>query len=284
MEKQENDSTLVSHIERFNRITEMYLKEKTVFKKHVLDVLMNPDTSETDRILAKQLKLQFDSVYGTGSGLMESNPYMKQSFTFNNIKAVLSPTGYGKTKFLVEEAIAMSEYGKVLFISHDNTVQKLKELVFKNNVNNIGHYENICICYYPNISNEENKMEWLTKNLEKAISDYDFSYVIIDSMSMYGSIEELDAILSLLYIKFNRLLEIIVSVQLPEEKNNVSNALKFMNNIPKIVEIKKDRVIKDNGDTYGTFEIIKNCGINKADSTETELYHYKGNFLLRRAV
>lgn len=280
MEKEEKNLNFVNHIKWFNQVTENYIKEKNEMYKHMLEVLNNPEAEESDRILAKQLKIQFHSMYGNSTSDI---PVMPTSISYNNIKAIISPVGYGKTKFLVEEAIAMSEYGKVLYISHDNTVQRLKELVFKNNVNNSGHYENICICYYPNIYQEENKIQWLLKNVEKAINDYGFTYVIIDSISHYGNTTELNELLAMIYMKFNRLLEVIVSVQTPEE-SHIEDTVEVLKNVPKIVQIKKDRVVKENGDTYGTFEVIKNCGIMKTESHDSELYHYTGNFLLRRAI
>lgn len=79
------------------------------------------------------------------------------------------------------------------------------------------------------------------------------------------------------------MVEIICTIQTPANRS-VEEYASYLNLVPSIVEIKKERVVKENGDIYGTFEVIKNGGIMNVDSVMSELYHYKGEFLLRRAI
>lgn len=279
----ESQLTLNEHLKQFNRIFEQFNNEKTALYRHVIDVLRSETASNEEKLLAQQIRNTMNSVYGS-SMYSYQNEMLSADLNLKNIKVLMSPPGYGKTKFLVEEAIAMSEYGKVLYISHDNTVEHLKEMVYKNNIHNSGHYENICICYYQNIYKEKDKLNWLVKNVEKAIKDFGFTYIIIDGFDAYFSnINEAQKILTQIYMNFSKMVEIICTIQTPANRS-VEEYASYLNLVPRIIEIKKERVVKENGDTYGTFEVIKNGGIMNVDSVMSELYHYKGEFLLRRAI
>ena len=62
------------------------------------------------------------------------------------------------------------------------------------------------------------------------------------------------------------------------------NILHMLYNVPTIIEVKKERITKENGDVYGQYETLKNCNFvcNEMTDDMFDLYHYEGEFLIHR--
>lgn len=278
------DKSFVEALSEFNSLKENFLDEQGKLMKFAREVIINPQKySEEDLFSARMFRNIYNSYYGCMSLDFDKNS------VYDNMKVVASPAGAGKTRLLVEEAITMSEYGRVLYITHQDSSEHIKQLIYNNNINNNGNYENICISSCPQLLRLEQKdrLDWLVKSISDAINEYNFISVIIDDLSTIVGNSGIKDALSMLYSNFSKLQEIVISIQTaqniddrPELKGEL---LHMLLGVPVVLEIKKERITKENGDVYGQYDTLKNMGVSCTDySSMFELYHYSGEFLIHR--
>lgn len=269
----------------YTELTKQYQQAQSDVMKQAREILVDPNASDEDKMLASMFKMMSNSIFGNTS--YPQQYFSESNISFNNMKVVVSPAGTGKTRYLVEEAIAMSDYGRVLYITYEDLSDHIKKLIYNNNVNNIGNYENICISSCSQVRNIENKLTWIINSISDAVKQYDFKYLIIDDLSGFVQPNEVADALKKIYTKFFELRDILISIQSPHSNDATSraNILHTLYNVPTVIEVKKERITKENGDVYGQYETIKNFNYVCTEMTNDmyDLYHYDGEFLIHRA-
>lgn len=276
--------TFSESLSEFIEIQKQFITARSAIVKKALKLRNDPNATDEDRMLASIFYNNSNALYG--SSISDGTIFVDSNVTYNNMKVVVSPAGSGKTRYLVEEAITMSDYGRVLYITYEDMSDHIKKLICNNNINNIGNYENICISSCPQIRNIDNKLTWIINSISDAIKQYDFKYLIIDDLTSIVPQSEMKEALTKIYTKFFNLQSIIISMQTSYDFDNgqKGSILHMLYNVPTIIEVKKERITKENGDVYGQYETLKNCNFvcNEMTNDMFELYHYEGEFLIHR--
>lgn len=276
--------TFSESLSEFIEIQKQFITARSAIVKKALKLRNDPNATDEDRMLASIFYNNSNALYG--SSISDGTIFVDSNVTYNNMKVVVSPAGSGKTRYLVEEAITMSDYGRVLYITYEDMSDHIKKLICNNNINNIGNYENICISSCPQIRNIDNKLTWIINSISDAIKQYDFKYLIIDDLTSIVPQSEMKEALTKIYTKFFNLQSIVISMQTSYDFDNgqKGSILHMLYNVPTIIEVKKERITKENGDVYGQYETLKNCNFvcNEMTNDMFELYHYEGEFLIHR--